>query len=146
MIYKCRTCGFYDSKQLVCQLTRSQGWNPQDYCSKHQQKTDITCDKCGHSVQASIIDDSRILCPECNQKLNTCFFCSWINHCAFDEDVTLPKTVQQKIQNGSQIFITEVRNPELEKKTCHQCKCYDTENSVCTRNIGNYCKNYEEEK
>ena len=145
-IYKCGSCGFHDPMQQVCQLTRSQGWNPQDYCSKHKPITDLACDKCGTPVLSPIIDDRRILCPNCNAKLNSCFFCSWNKGCAFDENTTLPKTVQQQIQHGPQIFITEVRNPELEKITCYQCKCYDHENSVCSRNVGNYCKNYLEEE
>lgn len=143
---KCGTCGFHDPRQQGCQLTKTLGWSPQDYCSKHKPITGLTCDKCGAPIQTPIIDEQYILCPECNNKFNTCFFCSWNKGCAFDEDATLPKTVQQRIQNGSQIFITEVRNPDLEKITCHECKCYDHENSVCSRSVSNYCKNYKGEE
>lgn len=139
-------CGFADLKANKCSLT---GMNikPEDcHCSNYRSKV-YKCGRCGTLLLNEIIDianpeNPHFLCDKCAPLLNTCVACKHSRKCAFDDDPSPNKIVQQQIQHGMMTQIIQIRNPEIVEKTCKAgCPCYDPENE-CMRQF-NYCERKE---
>ena len=144
MVRKCKTCGLADQKILKCRRF-GHDINPnEDFCSKHTYDTTQCC-ICGNIVlpQSSIIDDNRVFCGECYNRLDTCATCKSSRTCKFETDPsTLPKMVQQQIRQGPMTTVTQIMNPERVAITCqNDCSCYDLEKG-CLRHF-NCCDKYE---
>ena len=140
----CKTCALYNSNTSTCPVLRAPIDPDKDFCSKHQTNLHI-CEACGRASLKPILvpegeDTYHSICGECLQQLNTCADCRESRTCACETDPSpLPKTIQQKIQNGPTIVVTTVTNPERIRQTCEKgCPCYDPENG-CMRQF-NYCE------
>lgn len=139
----CGQCALRSPSQKVCQLT---GWSYEDrdpacknFCSHLTE-----CGLCKKKFPSlNIIMDDYFVCDDCVNRLGTCFMCKMAHNCDFETNPsTLPKVVQQVIQQGNMQIATQVRNPEREKITCAAgCKCYN-ETYGCSRDEG-VCINYE---
>lgn len=137
----CATCGIRHPQKLICQLT-GQAVTDNDFCSKHQEILDV-CDLCNKFTTLTLIhkegEKNYFICQNCFSSFSTCRMCASGKHCAFEADTTLPKIVTQTIRQGHMVMQTQVRNPELVKKTCEAgCKCYDKAGQYCRREDG-YC-------
>ena len=140
----CKTCALYDPNTSTCPVLRAPVDPDKDFCSKHQTNLHV-CEACGRASLKPILvpegeDTYHSICGECLQQLNTCAFCHESRTCAFETDPSpLPKTVQQKIQNGPMVTVTTVMNPSRVEITCAKgCPCYDPEIG-CMRQF-NYCE------
>ena len=112
------------------------------------------CEKCGKPFNERPFyipegDNWHIFCSNCGQLNNSCHFCRHRDTCSFETDPsTLPKMVQQRIQQGPMISLQTVKNPSRIEITCKKgCLCYDP-NYGCMKDF-NYCNNlshiYEKE-
>lgn len=107
--------------------------------------TVIQCEMCGRPTEQQIFcpdgDIWHILCLNCASWLNSCNFCKEANTCAFENNSSsIPKMIQQRIQQGPITSVVMVKNPELVRQTCQSgCPCYSPE-FECMRQF-NYCKN-----
>lgn len=140
----CKTCALYDPNTSTCPVLRAPIDPDKDFCSKHLTNLNI-CEACGRASLKPILvpvgeDTYYSICGECVTQFNTCAFCRESRTCAFETDPSpLPKTVQQKIQNGPMITVTTVKNPSRVEITCAKgCSCYDPEFG-CMRQF-NYCE------
>lgn len=92
------------------------------------------CENCGQPiVTKTIIDITKegelhYLCEECSAKTGTCFTCKMREECEFETNPsTIPKVVQQRIQQGPMTSIVQVKNPARVEMFCKNCKCFDEE-------------------
>lgn len=116
--------------------------NQNNYCQLLRKPTDkdcrcpyysteqFICKFCRQSIlEAPIYDNGELYCSNCVQKLSTCEACANGNYCAFQQDAACPEPpmIRQQIQQGNQIFVTQVQNPKRIEMTCAKCACYSTE-------------------
>lgn len=132
MIKKCKSCGFLDLAQNICQLFRIIMNPEEDYCSKHQERSEIKfCEACGNPIVGKSIlipdgDTYHELCFSCDAALYTCAFCKNNKGCDFETNPSpLPKQVQRQFRQGNMITVTTVMNPERIEITCKKnCSCF----------------------
>lgn len=117
-----------------------------DYCSLFTKELEY-CDECGSPIiknKKSLILGDRIICSECQKKLNTCAYCANAVLCSFEQDQSpLPKFVQKNIQRGPAMMQMNIKNPDRISITCKKgCSCWNGEE--CTREFTNWCEKYRE--
>ena len=77
-----------------------------------------------------------------DQYIGKCASCVNAQACTLDADHTLPKYVMKIVRQGSMTLQTQVLNPQLVDKHCHNgCLCYDGNN--CLHQNGQGCQNYK---
>lgn len=83
------------------------------------------------------------ICQNCQSKFGTCVGCSKSATCDFETNPSpIPKTVQKRTQQGSQIMVTTIKNPSRIDVTCRiNCPCFSEENGCCREY--NTCGNFE---
>ena len=145
----CKTCGFLDRRQNVCQLT---GWQVQpnnDFCFRHQEEVD-KCDFCGSPVIDPLLylnEDQKVffVCHSCKDKFGTCGTCKRKQDCSFIADQSMPDMVQKQIRQGNMTTVMPVMNPQKIEKHCKNgCVCFDAEFGCLKQNCGT-CGKYEGE-
>ena len=145
----CKTCGFLDPRQNVCQLTRWQVQPHKDFCSRYQQNIE-KCDFCGSPVVNHLLylnEDQKVfyVCHSCKDRFGTCGTCKRKQDCSFTADQSMPDMVQQQIRQGNMSAVTTVMNPQKIEKHCKNgCVCYDAEIGCLKQNCGT-CGKYEGE-
>ena len=144
----CKTCGFLNPMQLVCQLSGLKMDPAADTCSRHNTDP-IKCTLCGNLMlkEGSIIDvtdgNNILMCINCLHKISSCAFCKNGIECKFETDPSpIPLVIQKQIRQGPMVQIVTVKNPDRIAITCKMgCPCYDAQND-CQRQF-NYCANQE---
>ena len=143
----CATCAFKHPQALACRRT-GENITLEHYCAEWTDEL-FNCEICGNPIaiqmiwESELTHDHHLICPECFRSFSTCRMCASGKHCAFEADTTLPKQVMQTIRQGNMVMQTQIRNPELVKKTCEAgCKCYDKAGQYCRREDG-YCVEHD---
>lgn len=112
-----------------------------------RESTLRTCDWCGGHFEHVIIDLSsnevRFICPDCYNKLGTCFSCKRSEECGFKQDRRFPDVVTKTIQQNGMFLQTQVLNPDKVVIHCTKCQCWNTQEKYCMKEQG-LCGNYEE--
>lgn len=145
----CKTCGFLNPTQPVCQVFGHQVDPTADFCSKHNNQI-IYCVRCGRPVIDSFLIEVKEnqyehFCDDCRLSFSTCTNCVKANICDFETNPsTLPKVVQKQIRQGNMIMMTQIRNPERIAITCQNgCPCFDAEKG-CLKQFNMKCEAYDE--
>lgn len=82
-------------------------------------------------VIISVKDKYEYVCARCRSLMDTCYMCEHSSKCAFNEDTSgIPKQTARRVRQGNIAIQTVEYNPELVKKTCAQCTCYDPVDGV----------------
>lgn len=139
--FKCNTCGLRSG--TGCMLTGLQVDSEKDFCSHHTFEL-RQCSICGKGIlSGAIVSGGKLYCSDCAKLIDTCVTCAMQDTCAFDTDPSsLPKAVMKQVRNGNMIMQTQVRNPEREKITCHNCSCWF--DNKCNKTEENYnCEKYK---
>lgn len=144
----CKNCVLRDPKAPKCQLTGLEIQQGDMACARYVTHLD-ECGICGSKMPRGLLIDATnpadpfYICPQCEQKIGTCFTCEKAQQCSFESDPsTLPKVIPQTIRQGNAVMQTQIRNPERVKITCEKnCACYDKEIG-CIREESQCCNKY----
>lgn len=143
----CGECALRAQNGVQCMLD-GRAISAEDFCSKFQKELH-KCSICGRPIGTTpileVVNDSVYeTCPVCQKMFGTCQTCDRAATCDFETNPSpLPKTIQQKVQRGPMIAVTEIRNPERIRITCEKnCKCYDP-SFGCLRQMAQTCKNFQ---
>lgn len=110
----------------------------------------VYCAKCGniiptpHYPLTHYSDGTwKPTCENCLKLSGTCGGCSNSTTCDFETNPsTIPKAVEKRFQQGSQIIVAQVKNPSRIESTCRvNCQCFSEEFGCCREH--NTCGNYE---
>ena len=84
-----------------------------------------------------------VVCAAHSQLNSTCAICTSKQLCDFETNpITMPKTIEKRIQRGPMTQIVQMRNPDRVVETCAKnCPCYDSEYQ-CGKQFGT-CRNYK---
>lgn len=141
MTFLCKNCAYLLSNG-ACPIA---GYSPdpnQPVCNSFSD-TKYICKVCHNPIfhkQMIIDDQGNTYCDKCWAKLSTCQNCELFVNCAFDASPDTPKMVQKREIVGNMQTVTNVRNPDIIRKTCQNgCSCFTEENG-CMRDF-NYCDN-----
>ena len=149
----CGTCGFRlldaHTGKRYCAITKL-FVEADDGCTKHNPNPD-KCDMCGQPIVSptgtlvvEIDNGYHVLCQSCAPHYHTCNTCIVGDKCTF-QDMSLYPSISPIImktqQQGMMVVQTQVKNPEREKVTCHNCGCWNEENG-CMREVLGCCSSY----
>ena len=137
----CGECAFRSQDGTHCGLTNTPINPKEDFCSK-LETSPKTCDICGQFIVGPGIIDAETtpphyICYNCLKSIKTCARCKNNTRCEFEENPSsTPKVIQQHIQQGPMVAITNVKNPQRIKETCEKlCGCFDS-TVGCLRQYG----------
>lgn len=144
----CGRCGFQSSDGEHCGLTGIPVDPKTDGCTKGQTSP-IQCDICNKfifGIKTLIPKEDGsigIVCGNCANHLTSCRTCSKSVFCDFETNPSkIPKMIQKRIQQGSMISVSTVKNPDRIEVTCKKnCECF-SENFGCLRE-NNCCEKYD---
>ena len=112
-----------------------------DGCPGGRTELPKICSLCGqYIIDPGSLDADKpevILCDNCFNLRHKCPSCVEVTDCVFETDPSsIPKVVEQRIQQGPMLQIMQVKNPARIEVTCKtKCKCWDEEYG-CMREIG----------
>ena len=153
-IKDCAHCALPSINGGVCPVFRTKPKDPKDSCPMFQEKIEY-CEICGQPILSGLAiigvngDSYHQMCADCASKTGTCATCKMRKTCEFETNPsTIPKVVQQTIQQGPATMVTQVRNPARVDLFCKSCSCYNEEFGCLKENgcCGNYKIIYSEEK
>ena len=144
-IKDCAHCALPALNGGICPVFRTKPKDKDKSCPMFKFTVE-NCEVCGQSIiTKTIIDigekgELHYLCEECSKKTGTCFTCKMREECEFETNPsTIPKVIQQRIQQGPMTSIIQVKNPTRIEMFCKNCKCFDEvlgclkENNCCGR-------------
>ena len=141
----CANCAYYNPTQSACVLRQAKT-EAEDFCSKYTIEP-MVCATCrSYIIGSSFVEKTSNgwieICANCAKALSTCAGCKH-QTCEFRENPDpMPQTVVQQIRQGNAIMQTTVENPERIKKFCHECVCWNSEESFCNRTF-NCCGRHD---
>jgi hypothetical protein len=145
----CLTCGYRNLNPQQCPLIGFQYTEDCNAVCPYWVAEVPTCGICGQVDPQAILtqksDTSWIrLCRNCAGKSGTCGGCSKSTTCDFETNPSpIPKAVEKRFQQGNQIMITQIKNPDRIAISCRiNCECF-SEKFGCLRENGT-CGNYED--
>ena len=153
-IEDCVHCALPTLNEGICPVFRTRPKDKDKSCPMFKFTVE-NCEVCGQPIIAKTVIDITeegkfyYLCEECSAKTGTCFTCKMREECEFETNPsTIPKVVQQRIQQGPMTSIVQVKNPTRVEMFCKNCKCFDEEFGCLKENgcCGNYKIFYSEEK
>ena len=145
----CINCGYHSLDALQCPLIGYQYTQEHDTVCPYWVPEVPKCDLCGqidpNSVLTQSSDESwKRLCRNCIDKFGGCGGCKKSTECDFETNPSpLPKAVEKRFQQGNQIMVVTVKNPDRIEISCKKnCGCWD-ENFGCLKENG-CCGKYED--
>ena len=149
----CGKCTWYDKSRSVCKVFNLQTDAERDVCFSFAAEA-LYCPICGKEfprklgvVVSNNNDYCEIVCPDCSEKMGTCFTCKNNKGCLMSENPeNIPPYVIKTIRQGNMIMQRQMPNDELIDKTCKNgCACNIPEEygSGCGRSLGGTCANYQ---
>ena len=147
----CFTCGYRSLDATKCPLIGFQYTDDRNHVCPYWTGDLIKCSRCGKIlVSPNVIYSQspdgtwKAMCNDCVSLFGTCGGCTKSYYCDFESNPSpIPKAVEKRIQQGPQIIITQIPNPERIDMTCRKnCECF-SEEFGCMRNL-NTCHKYEE--
>ena len=146
----CQTCGYSSLNTEQCPLIGYKyQQNEKDICPYWTREL-VTCGRCNqiipirHYTLTYFSDGTfKPICENCLRLSETCGGCSKSTTCDFETNPSpIPKAVQKRIQQGNQIMVATVKNPDRIRETCQKnCECFSEEFGCC-REL-NTCGNYK---
>jgi hypothetical protein len=146
----CQTCGYSSLNTEQCPLIGYKyQQNEKDICP-HWTRELVTCGRCNqiipirHYTLTYFSDGTyKPICENCLKLSGHCGGCSKSTTCDFETNPSpTPKAVQKRIQQGNQIMVATVKNPDRIRETCQKnCECFSEEFGCC-REL-NTCGNYK---
>ena len=146
--YSCKDCahrGTANDGSPACTLNKKLINIDKDFCSDHKVQSQYTkCYICGRAQVDFIYNfDNKLLlvCADCQKHIGTCASCNYYNQCGFKSDYSEPQFVNKTIRNGFGMIQTQVKNPNLIKKHCVNCRCGNEETCLKEEN-GDNCSSW----
>lgn len=129
----CGQCALPSLNSGICPIFKETMKPEANGCRYFKHEINI-CEICGQPIiTKTVIDitekgELHYLCEECSKKTGTCVACKMREECEFETNPsTIPKVVQQRIQQGPMTSIIQVKNPTRIEMFCKSCKCFDEE-------------------
>ena len=129
----CAHCALPTLNGGICPIFRTKPKDKDKSCPMFKFTVE-NCEVCGQPIiTKTIIDITEegnfyYLCEDCSAKTGTCLTCKIREECEFETNPsTIPKVVQQRIQQGPMTSIVQVKNPARVEMFCKSCKCFDEE-------------------
>lgn len=145
----CSTCGFAALGQPQCPVIGIPIDPSANHSCPYYAKELIYCERCKQIIPNSAIyskaaDGSwKVYCKNCSSLSGTCGGCLKSSTCDFETNPSpIPKAVEKRFQQGNQIMITQIKNPDRIAISCKlNCSCFSEEFGCCRE--FNTCGNYE---
>ena len=143
----CKECSLREG--IVCLISRREIPDLTHAACPWGRRADTirTCDWCGGRFEDVIIDfvsnEVRFICPDCFNKLGTCFSCKRFEECDFKQDRRFPDVVAKTVQQNGIFLQAQVLNPDKIAMHCIKCECWHTREKYCMKEHG-LCGNYVE--
>lgn len=151
----CFTCGYRTLNPQQCPLIRYSYtedrnqvcpyWTAEiTYCAVPTCNTIIPGP---HYILTQFSDGNyKPICENCLSLSGTCGNCENSHTCDFETNPSpIPKAVQKRIQQGNQIMITQIKNPDRIAISCKlKCECFSEEfgclreNNTCGKHKGEF--------
>lgn len=143
-IKDCAHCALPSLNGGICPVFQTKPKDTKDSCPMFKHEI-IMCEVCGQPIitrtNIDITENTiHYLCDNCLKQSGTCPTCKMRETCEFETNPsTIPKVVQQRIQQGPMTSIIQVKNPTRIEMFCKNCKCFNEkfgclkENGCCGR-------------
>lgn len=138
-IRDCAHCALPQLNGGICPVFRTKPKVNEAGCPMYKETIEY-CEICGQPITARMAiditnDKTHCLCDNCLAQSGTCASCKMRETCEFETNPsTIPKVVQQRVQQGPMTSIIQIKNPTRIDMFCKSCKCFSEEFSCLKEN------------